>query len=160
MKWLLKQIALKYLSEQDKSTGNESTPEKYRKSGLTEEQALAIRHEIQQALEEDKLYRNNELGLGELADYIQQDRYKVSEVINTYYAKNFYALLNSYRIEEAKALLVNHPLLSVKAIMYEVGFNSKNSFYMAFKKDTGYCPNDFRNIASYEYHRPGVATIP
>ncbi len=156
MKWLFKQIALKYLSEDKAIMPLEPTQEKYRKSGLTSDQALAIKLKIRTALEQDKLYRNNELGLGELAGYIQQDRYKVSEVINTYYAKNFYALLNSYRIEEAKSLLVTHPLLSVKAIMYEVGFNSKNSFYMAFKKATGLSPNDFRNIASYEY-QPGMA---
>ena len=158
MKWLFKQIALKYLSEDKASLPLASVQEKYRKSGLTSEQAAAIKLKISMALEQDKLYRNNELGLGELASYIQQDRYKVSEVINTYYCKNFYALLNSYRIEEAKLLLVTHPLLSVKAIMYEVGFNSKNSFYMAFKKATGHSPNDFRNIASYDYeYQPGMA---
>ena len=156
MKWLFKQIALAHLSKDNTGMPLATAPEKYRKSGLTPDQALAIRLRIRAALEQDKIYRNNELGLGELASYIQQDRYKVSEVINTYYAKNFYALLNSYRIEEAKSLLVTHPLLSVKAIMYEVGFNSKNSFYMAFKKATGHSPNDFRNIASYEY-QPGMA---
>ena len=156
MKWLFKQIALKYQSEDKATMPMAPAPEKYRKSGLTPDQALAIKLKIRTALEQDKLYRDNELGLGELAGYIQQDRYKVSEVINTYYAKNFYTLLNSYRIEEAKSLLVTHPLLSVKAIMYEVGFNSKNSFYMAFKKATGLSPNDFRNIASYEY-QPGMA---
>ncbi|MEM1339765.1 MAG: helix-turn-helix domain-containing protein [Bacteroidota bacterium] len=156
MKWLFKQIALKYISEDKVGMPLAPASEKYRKSGLTPDQALAIKLRITTALEHDKLYRNNELGLGDLASYIEQDRYKVSEVINTYYAKNFYALLNSYRIEEAKLLLVTHPLLSVKAIMYEVGFNSKNSFYLAFKKATGRSPNDFRHIASYEY-QPGIA---
>ena len=42
-------------------------------------------------------------------------------------------------------LLASEPHLSVKAIMYEVGFNSKNSFYTAFKKNTGVSPNDFRS---------------
>ncbi|MEX0363451.1 MAG: helix-turn-helix domain-containing protein, partial [Allomuricauda sp.] len=47
---------------------------------------------------------------------------------------------------EAKDLLLNHPFLSVKAVMYEVGFNSKTSFYSAFKKETGVSPNDFRSL--------------
>lgn len=136
-------------SEQEDS---KPAQEKYKKSGLTQQQALTIKGKIDEALERDKLYRNNEMGLGELAEHIQQDRYKVSEVINTYYSKNFYALLNSYRIAEAKKLLITNPMLSVKAIMYEVGFNSKNSFYLAFKRDTGVSPNSYRTNASYDYH--------
>ncbi|MEM1260063.1 MAG: helix-turn-helix domain-containing protein, partial [Bacteroidota bacterium] len=132
MKQLLKHLMPRYGTENSSKTVSESIQEKYRKSGLTQEQGLLIKQKISHALEGDKLYRNNEIGLGDLANYIQQDRYKVSEVINTYYAMNFYALLNRYRINEAKHLLVSNPLLSVKAIMYEVGFNSKNSFYLAF----------------------------
>ncbi len=158
MKQLLKHLMTRYGKESDLGKVSESIQEKYRKSGLTQEQALLIKQKINQALEGDKLYRNNEIGLGELANYIQQDRYKVSEVINTYYAMNFYALLNSYRINEAKHLLMSNPLLSVKAIMYEVGFNSKNSFYLAFKRDTGLSPNDFRTTEYYSYHHPQLAS--
>ena len=158
MKQLFKQIMARYLLEDNPATTNESQTEKYKKSGLTQEQALVIKNKIDKALQQDKLYRNNEVGLGELAEYIGQDRYKVSEVINTYYAKNFYALLNSYRIVEAKNLLVSNPLLSVKAIMYEVGFNSKNSFYLAFKKDTGLSPNDFRSMESFAYNGQQMAS--
>ena len=151
MKQLFKHLMARYRIEDDSSTVMESTQEKYRKSGLTPEQADIIKRKIDRALEQDKLYRNNEIGLGELANYIDQDRYKVSEVINTCYDKNFYALLNSYRINEAKHLLISNPVLSVKAIMYEVGFNSKNSFYLAFKRDTGLSPNDFRTNESFNY---------
>lgn len=158
MKQLFKHLMARYREEDDSGKTVESTQEKYRKSGLTPEQALIIKHKIDQALQQDKLYRNNEIGLGELAEYIQRDRYKVSEVINTYYSKNFYALLNSYRINEAKHLLISNPLLSVKAIMYEVGFNSKNSFYLAFKRDTGLSPNDFRTTESFNYHSPQLAS--
>lgn len=158
MKQLFKHLMTRYGKENDSGKEVEPIAEKYRKSGLTQEQALIIKRQIDKALEQDKLYRNNEIGLGQLADYIQQDRYKVSEVINTHYAMNFYALLNSYRIHEAKHLLVTNPLLSVKAIMYEVGFNSKNSFYLAFKRDTGLSPNDFRTVEAYNYHSPQLAS--
>lgn len=158
MKQLFKQIMARYLLEDNPAAIDESQSEKYKKSGLTQEQALIIKNKIDNALHQDKLYRNNEIGLGELAEYIGQDRYKVSEVINTYYAKNFYALLNSHRIREAKKLLVSNPLLSVKAIMYEVGFNSKNSFYLAFKKDTGLSPNDFRSMESFAYNGQQLAS--
>ncbi|WP_190809693.1 helix-turn-helix domain-containing protein [Flagellimonas sp. S3867] len=119
---------------------------KYEKSGLTLKEAVEITNEIKTAFEYNKLYKNNAVGLGDLAKHIGRDRYKVSQVLNEYMSKNFYALLNQYRITEAKDLLLSQPFLSVKAIMYEVGFNSKTSFYGAFKKETGLSPNDFRSF--------------
>ncbi|WP_136465121.1 helix-turn-helix domain-containing protein [Flagellimonas onchidii] len=122
---------------------------KYEKSGLTLAEAVEIKKEIEIAFELDKLYKGNSVGLADLSQYICRDRYKVSQVLNEYMFKNFYAILNQYRISEAKDLLLSHPSLSVKAIMYEVGFNSKTSFYSAFKKETGLSPNDFRNLTLF-----------
>ncbi|SNZ01498.1 helix-turn-helix domain-containing protein [Flagellimonas pacifica] len=122
---------------------------KYLKSGLTLREASEIKEKIKRAFEHDKLYKNNVIGLNDLSEHIAEDRYKVSQVINEYLQKNFYSLLNHYRIQEAKHLLISQPFLSVKAIMYEVGFNSKTSFYSAFKKETGLSPNDYRNLSMY-----------
>lgn len=122
---------------------------KYVKSGLTLQEATEIRQRIQEAFENDKVYKNNAIGLNDLSQHIARDRYKVSQVLNEYLARNFYSLLNHYRVKEAKDLLISQPFLSVKAIMYEVGFNSKTSFYSAFKKDTGLSPNDYRSLAMY-----------
>ncbi len=148
MKQLLQTLAKKYLFDSGEKKGNESN-QKYKKSGLTPDQAIIIKNRIEMAFEQDCIYRQNNIGLIELAQHIDFDRYKVSEVINKYFSKNFYGLLNQYRIKEAKELLVTRPFSSVKAVMYEVGFNSKNSFYSAFKKDTGLSPNDFRHMWAY-----------
>ncbi len=148
MKHLLKTLAKKYLLEQEQEIKSQPF-EKYKKSGLTIEHALTIKERIEIAFEKEHIYRQNDIGLVELSKYISFDRYKVSEVINKYYSKNFYSLLNFYRIKEAKELLVTQPFSSVKSVMYEVGFNSKNSFYNAFKKDTGLSPNDFRSMWAY-----------
>ena len=145
MKRLLKQFVSRYLGEENPEMVPKKNQKKYEKSGLTREQAVYIRSEIKKAFDIDKIYRNNNIGLDDLAEHIQQNRYKVSQVINTYFSKNFYTFLNDYRIKEAMYLLASEPHLSVKAIMYEVGFNSKNSFYTAFKKNTGVSPNDFRS---------------
>ncbi|WP_343485450.1 helix-turn-helix domain-containing protein [Allomuricauda sp. d1] len=149
MKGLVTGLVKRYFPENKKKESTRLS-EKYRKSGLTLEQAIIIKERIEFAFQEDKIYRQNDLGLVELSNYIDFDRYKVSEVINKYFSKNFYALLNHYRIQEAKELLISRPFSSVKAVMYEVGFNSKNSFYNAFKKDTGLSPNDFRSMWAYE----------
>ncbi len=131
------------------SEDENASVQKYEKSGLTMEEALRIKDKVEIALRIDKLYRNSTLGLNDLSYHIQEDRYKVSQVLNEYLQKNFYGLLNHYRIEEAKELLLAQPFLSVKAVMYEVGFNSKTSFYSAFKKETGLRPSDYRGMEAY-----------
>ncbi|HKL90901.1 MAG TPA: helix-turn-helix domain-containing protein [Allomuricauda sp.] len=148
MKRLLKQLVFKYIGQENQTPDHLNSHEKYKKSGLTQEEAIAIRGKIKRAFEEDKIYRNNTICLDILSEHIQDNRYKVSQVINTYFSKNFYSFLNEYRIKEAQNLLLSEPTLSVKAIMYEVGFNSKNSFYSAFKKITGLSPNDYRAAAN------------
>lgn len=153
MKRLLKQLVFKYIGQEELTSGPLNSHEKYKKSGLREEEALAIRGKIKKAFEEDKIYRNNTICLDELSEHIQDNRYKVSQVINTYFSKNFYSFLNEYRIKEAKHLLVSDSTLSVKAVMYEVGFNSKNSFYNAFKKVTGLSPNDYRSVATVDFNQ-------
>ncbi|MCR9226012.1 MAG: helix-turn-helix domain-containing protein [Flavobacteriaceae bacterium] len=153
MKRLLKQFVVKYVVGPERTLAQTNSHEKYKKSGLTGEEAVLIRRKIKNAFDQNKIYRNNTLCLDDLADHIKENRYKVSQVINTFFSKNFYSFLNEYRIEEAKDLLVEDPSLSVKAIMYEVGFNSKNSFYSAFKKITGYSPNDYRAAVSTNFDR-------
>ena len=128
---------------------SDSAPRKYAKSGLRSKEASEISEKIISVLENDKLFKDSSLSLAGLCDYIGKDRYKVSQVINENLKTNFYSLLNSYRIKEAQDLLQTQPSLSVKAVMYEVGFNSKTSFYGAFKKKTGLTPNDYRNNAKY-----------
>ena len=145
-----KVFSLFQVSKSQKSNEDDTVLEpKYQKSGLTEDDAFDIKRKIEAAFKKDKLYRDNSIGLNDLSEYINEDRYKVSQVLNEYLKKNFYALLNHYRIEDAKELLLSQPFLSVKSVMYEVGFNSKASFYLAFKKETGLSPNDYRSVAIY-----------
>lgn len=157
MKSLIQQLKFYQQKEPFKENTSHEQHTKYLKSGLTAERAEHIKEQILVAFEVEKIYRNNSLGLDELANVINQDRYKISEVLNSYCSKNFYAFLNEYRIRDAKKMLAQNPFVSVKSVMYEVGFNSKNSFYTAFKKDTGLSPNEFRNLARYQYNNTQVA---
>lgn len=98
-------------------------------------------------MEEEKIYREAELTLQELSNKLQIPSYLVSQAINEGMKKNFYDLINSYRVEEAKRLLLdpknrNYTILSVGL---DAGFNSKTTFNTVFKKFTGYTPTDFRD---------------
>jgi YesN/AraC family two-component response regulator len=106
-----------------------------------------IVNNITNLMEAQRLYAETELTLKQLADKLQVPSYQVSQAINEGMKKNFYDLINGYRVEEAKRLLLdpkneNYTILSVG---FEAGFNSKTTFNTVFKKFTGVAPTEFRN---------------
>ena len=97
-------------------------------------------------MEQDKLYRETELTLQNLSEKLQYPSYQVSQAINEGLKKNFYDLINSYRVEEAKRLLVDpkNQNFTILSVGFEAGFNSKTTFNTVFKKFTGITPTEFR----------------
>lgn len=127
----------------------QSQPEKPRpRPGLTEEKVNEMINQIVEAMERDKLYQETELTLQDLADKLNAPSHQVSYALNEGMKKNFYDVINSYRVEEAKRLLLdprtsNYTILSVG---FEAGFNSKTTFNTVFKKFTGQTPTVFRDL--------------
>lgn len=91
-------------------------------------------------------YRDNELSLGSLAEGYGLTYHQASIAINQFSGMNFYEWVRLYRIEESKEILAK-TTLSVSTIYYDVGFNSKSSFYTAFKKIVGCTPTEYRKQA-------------
>lgn len=117
------------------------------KTGLNTNKINEIVRRIIVLMEKEKLYQETELTLQQLSDKLQLPTYQVSQVINEGMKRNFYDLVNSYRVEEAKRLLLdpknaNYTVLSVG---FDAGFNSKTTFNTVFKKFTGVTPTEFRN---------------
>ena len=98
-------------------------------------------------MEEEKLYQEAELTLQQVATKLQVPSYQVSQALNEGMKKNFYDVVNNYRVEDAKRLLLdeksrNYTILSIG---FEAGFNSKTTFNTVFKKFTGTTPTEFRD---------------
>ncbi len=73
--------------------------------------------------------------------------YQVSLAINEGMNKNFYDLVNGYRVEEAKRKLLDPKNSNIKvlAVGMDAGFNSKTTFNTVIQKFTGLTPTDFRS---------------
>lgn len=101
---------------------------------------------IQVALEEEKLFTDPRLTVGRLGKALNEPTHQVSKALNAYFRKTFPEVLNSYRIEAAKGMLVHQDFqhLSIEAIAYESGFQSLSAFYAAFKKSTPLTPAQYR----------------
>jgi AraC-like DNA-binding protein len=114
--------------------------------GLSGDKATGIITRILQLMETDKLYQEPELTIQTLSDKLGIQAYQASQAINEGLKKSFYDLVNNYRVEEAKRLLVdprntNYTILSVG---FEAGFNSKTTFNTVFKKFTGLTPTEYK----------------
>lgn len=118
---------------------------KYAKSSLTQDDSGRLWQQINQLMEEKKLYLDPEFRLTDLAARMEQSVHHISQVINQEKGGSFSDFLNALRVQEAQALLRSDKAkqLTILAIALEAGFNSKTAFYNAFKKFTGQTPSQF-----------------
>jgi len=97
-----------------------------------------------QFMETEKPYLDDKLTLQKLAEQFNLPEKQLSLLINQQTGKHFFDFINEFRINDAKILLKEKSQLTVLEVLYEVGFNSKSSFYTAFKKETNLTPTDYR----------------
>lgn len=118
---------------------------KYARSGLKKKDIAPYIKMLENHLEKDKPYKDRELTIFDLSDQLQIPRHFLSEVINEHLGKNFYTLVNEYRIREVKKRMVDpaNKQLTILAIAYDAGFNSKSSFNTIFKQKTGMTPSEY-----------------
>lgn len=72
---------------------------------------------------------------------------QLSYVLNHHIGQSFFDFVNSARIAEARAVLLLEPDRTILDIALSVGFNSKSTFNLAFKKITGETPSAVREAA-------------
>lgn len=127
-------------------TESEPTPQKYKRSALSDEDARDYAQRLKQVMEEEKLYLDSELTMPELAKRAGLAPYQVSQTLNGPMQQSFFAFVNHHRIELAKAMLVAEAScqLPIVELALEVGFKSKSSFYDAFKRMTKMTPTQYK----------------
>jgi len=122
---------------------------KYEKSSLSEDHGTLILQKLQQLLETEKPYTDNDFTLPKLAQRLSVSQHHLSQVLNDRLQQSFFDWLAYHRVEEAKRLLADPALshLKIDEIAERVGYNSTSAFHTAFKRNTGNTPAQFRNQA-------------
>jgi len=95
-------------------------------------------------MDEEKIFSDENLTLPILAGMLCMSPHQLSELFNSRLNINFKAYVNSYRINEAMRLLREEKDMTVLAIGYRVGFNSKSNFYSVFARHAGKTPVEYR----------------
>lgn len=97
-------------------------------------------------MNEKKYFLNQICTIERLAKEINTNRQYLSQIINQNYNYNFNNFINSYRIKEARKLLLapENQKFTIEAIGEKSGFKNRASFNSAFKKFTGVTPSFFK----------------
>jgi AraC-like DNA-binding protein len=122
----------------------QSEPEKYANKKIDPQAASLQIQQLEQLMSESQLYTNPDLKLNDLAATLNISPHQLSQLLNDNLGKTFNAYINAYRIKKACEIISTDSNLKLEAIGYEVGFNSKSSFFTAFKKITGTTPKLFK----------------
>lgn len=105
-----------------------------------------VYYKIDSLIVDTKLYLNPSLSLKTLSEKLHLSEGYISQIINKNSNKNFNDYINYLRVNDAKNMLVDSDYnnYTILAIGLESGFNSKSSFYTAFKKFTGETPSEYK----------------
>jgi AraC-like DNA-binding protein len=113
---------------------------------LNESLAGQLAETLDRLMEQEELYRQNELSLADLAIRLGISVHQASELLNVHFSENFYDYVNRYRLTYACKLLADSNChLRVFDIAFESGFSNKNSFYRYFREAYGITPMEYRS---------------
>ena len=154
--WLVLFVHIRqsYKKLMQKSIENEGGAEElvktvsFDKAQIQSEQEELIIKGLQRLFEEERVYLNPSLTIQDLARRLSTNKTTLSHVINTSMNQNFVSLLNSYRVKESMSVLSDpkHFRTKMEVVGEMCGFNNRQVFHAAFKKEMGITPNHFRNI--------------
>jgi AraC-like DNA-binding protein len=130
---------------------NESTffqeKEKYKNKEIDTE-TLNLMDQKLSIIIEKELFLNPNFTLEEAAKELKVAKHILSQYVNEIVGKSFSTLIKEYRIEKAKKLLETEKNYTIESLGYDSGFNSKSTFFSAFKKITGLTPAEYQKSCS------------
>ncbi|QDR83480.1 response regulator [Sporomusa termitida] len=92
---------------------------------------------------------NNHISLNSIAEHFKYNKTYVANYFKRETRETVNMYIRRFRIEKSKILLKTTDL-GIDDIMYLVGFNSRQNFYMEFKKSAGVSPVKFREVSKIQ----------
>ncbi|MDX2360840.1 MAG: helix-turn-helix domain-containing protein [Crocinitomicaceae bacterium] len=120
---------------------------KYKKALFTDQELTQYKDRLNALMDDDALYLEPELSLRLLAEYMNLPPNHMSQLLNEGFGQNFADYINTYRLNDFKSKLSTDAAhqLTLLALAYDSGFNSKTVFNTFFKKKVGITPKAYWN---------------
>lgn len=136
-------ISLRETGQKNETTSSSEMGEKNEDVSVEKQQQI---EQITRYMKEQKPYLNPELTLLDLSQNLNIPKHQITLLLNNCLGKNFFEFVNEFRIEETKKRMLDsqYDHLTLVAIAYECGFNSKSTFNTFFKNATGKTPTEWR----------------
>lgn len=117
---------------------------------LTNEEAKDLSKKLEEVLADQKPYLLPDITLVHLAKLVGTTDKKLSTLLNQGLKTSFYDFINKHRVQTVTEKLksTEYDKFSMLGIAHDSGFNSKSSFYRAFKKETGVSPVEYKKKPS------------
>lgn len=134
------------LSGLSKNGDSSDSLEKYRNYKLDEKECGEIHRRLIAYIEDEKPFIDSNLKQADLASALHISPFTLSYIFTQYLNKNYYELINEYRIAEFKHIVSETDDISkftLTALAERCGFSSRASFFRSFKKITGITPSEF-----------------
>lgn len=133
----------------NKHLGKQTPCHKYRTSGLSLEEATAMKDHLENLMTDKVLFLQPDISLSKLAKLLNTSTNHLSQVINSQFYCNFYDFINRYRIDYVKRIIEKSSTQNkALSLAIDSGFRSTSTFYSAFKKETGLSPSEYRATLS------------
>ncbi|MBI38956.1 MAG: hypothetical protein CMF59_05115 [Leptospiraceae bacterium] len=117
--------------------------EEYKISRLEGVDLKELQLDLDRLMRKERLFLDEDLTLKVLAQQANVKSYQLTEFLNTKLKMNFARYVNHFRVEEAIRILKQEPEASILSVAYQVGFNSKANFNLAFKSIKGMSPRQY-----------------
>lgn len=127
------------------TAGQQDAAAKYSNSSLTKDSGRELYARLEHLMKHDRIYLEKNLTRERIAERLESNRTYLSQVIHEYTGLSLVAYVNTYRINEAIAVL-SDPMndIPLKALCSDLGFNSSTTFYKLFQDKVGMTPAKYR----------------
>ena len=117
---------------------------KYGDRKIATEKATPLLTRLDVWMSSEHPYLDANLTLARVAEELKIPPHRLSQLLNDNMGKNFANYLNSFRVTAAQKKLKEGTNYTLEALGYDCGFNSKSTFYTAFKRHAGLTPAQYQ----------------
>ncbi len=133
--------------EPEEPETEENVEQKYSNSSIDDERLKRIAGKVERKVMGENSYLDPDIDASTLAHELGISVHYLSQVLSQEMQTTFYSYINDARIDAAKEELKTSQR-TVLEIALSVGFNTRSSFYNAFKKNTGMTPSKYKAAAT------------